>query len=338
MIATVWTDAAQVHKRELRDILGSFLSGVTIVATRGSDSVPRAFTANSFTSVSLDPPLVLVCLGDKAASYEEFAASKSFSINILGDWQKHLSTVFASPGAEKSAAISGLHGSDVPYVGHSLSTLICDAHEKVVAGDHLILIGRVVQFATGAGRPLGFHGGRYVSFGLAEETLEESGSALRVAGLLEHAGKVMLLRRPGAQHYEVPSVSLTGDTRHGAALSQLFTRFGLSAEADFVYSVYQEPGAAATTMVYTMRLEGAPENQGAHVQTLMDGTELVFLGADDAPWDLVPGELPSGMLSRYFREKQAGVSGLYCDTPDGGRVAALSLAPRHWIDWNADVG
>ena len=337
MSDATWADSAQSDPRALRDMMGSFLSGVTVVATRGSDGVPRAFTANSFTSVSLDPPLVLVCLGNKSGSYPKFATAERFSISILGDWQKDISTVFATPGADKCTAIAQLQGEEVPYVGHSLSTMLCDMHERVSAGDHLVLIGRVTEYSTGSGRPLGFYRGRYVSFGLAEETLEDSGSMLQVAGLLEHQGKVLLLRRSGAQHYEVPTVALRGRAQHGAELSKVFQHLGQQAEADFVYSVYQEPGASATTMVYTMRLTDAPTDRGEELPDLTDGTQLRFFGAEEAPWSLVRGELPSGMLQRFFRERVTGVHGLYCDTPDGGRVAGLATAPRHWTEWQANV-
>jgi len=88
MTVPEWIDIANCDNRAFRNMLGAFLTGVTVVATRAPSGQIRAFTANSFTSVSLDPPLVLVCLAKTSTSTEIFSNCRTFGISILGDWQR----------------------------------------------------------------------------------------------------------------------------------------------------------------------------------------------------------------------------------------------------------
>jgi flavin reductase (DIM6/NTAB) family NADH-FMN oxidoreductase RutF len=153
---------------ELRQTLGSFATGVAVATTLDSKGIPKGFTANSFTSVSLDPPLVLVCVDKAASCYSAFAAASHFGINILCDEQQHVSQAFASKSVDKFAGmpwVSGITGS--PIFPDSTAWLDCELHDRVEAGDHLIVIGKVVSFAHApAKRPLGYHRGGYIAFGV----------------------------------------------------------------------------------------------------------------------------------------------------------------------------
>jgi flavin reductase (DIM6/NTAB) family NADH-FMN oxidoreductase RutF len=152
---------------ELRRTLGSFATGVAITTTLDSSGVPKGFTANSFTSVSLDPPLVLVCVDKAASCYPAFAATTHFGINILNEAQQHLSRGFASKSDDKFADVpwvSGVTGS--PIFPDSTAWLDCELYNRVEAGDHLILIGKVVNFGHSPEKqPLGYHRGSYIAFG-----------------------------------------------------------------------------------------------------------------------------------------------------------------------------
>jgi flavin reductase (DIM6/NTAB) family NADH-FMN oxidoreductase RutF len=152
---------------ELRRTLGSFATGVAITTTLDSSGVPKGFTANSFTSVSLDPPLVLVCVDKAASCYPAFAATAHFAINILHEAQQHLSRAFASKLADKFADVpwvSGVTGS--PIFPDSTAWLDCELFNRVEAGDHLILIGKVLNFGHSPEKqPLGYHRGSYIAFG-----------------------------------------------------------------------------------------------------------------------------------------------------------------------------
>jgi flavin reductase (DIM6/NTAB) family NADH-FMN oxidoreductase RutF len=157
------TDKIDVN--ELRRALGCFVTGVTVVTTIDTEGEPRGFTANSFTSVSLDPPLVLACVAKRARSCDIFRNTRAFAINILQEDQKDVSATFASSRADKfdglpwTAANTGS-----PVLQNCAAWLDCDMHDQVEAGDHVILIGRVVEFAHSPRTPLGYYSGSYVGF------------------------------------------------------------------------------------------------------------------------------------------------------------------------------
>ena len=133
--------------RDFRRALGTFATGVTVVTSLTEEGEPFGFTANSFTSVSLEPPLVLVCLAKSAAGCAIFEAAGRFAINILADSQRDVSQVFASKGADKFGAVewrTGLTGA--PILAGVAAHLDCVTHETVDAGDHVILIGRVISY------------------------------------------------------------------------------------------------------------------------------------------------------------------------------------------------
>jgi flavin-dependent trigonelline monooxygenase, reductase component len=154
-----------ISSRKLRAALGTFLTGVTIVAARDpADGVPRGLTANSFTSVSLTPPLVLVCIDLKSASCAAFRTAGHFSVNILAEDQRALAASFAVRGAEKFVNVpqrSGVTGA--PLLEGALSWLECETHQAFEAGDHLVLMGKVIDFDHSAGAPLGFFRGSFAN-------------------------------------------------------------------------------------------------------------------------------------------------------------------------------
>ncbi|MEE2774643.1 MAG: CoA transferase [Pseudomonadota bacterium] len=148
----------------LRKAFGTFTTGVTIVTTLQDDGIPRGFTANSFSSVSLEPPLLLVCLSKAGLSYKVFAESTYFAINVLRDDQKELSSLFATQSEEKFTSAVWSHGHEyMPILKGCLSSFVCKNERIVDAGDHTVLIGRVEKFSTNQGRPLLYYKGKYVS-------------------------------------------------------------------------------------------------------------------------------------------------------------------------------
>jgi flavin reductase (DIM6/NTAB) family NADH-FMN oxidoreductase RutF len=159
--------AAALDIGALRRALGSFATGVAVATTLDSGGKPKGFTANSFTSVSLDPPLVLVCVDKAAGCYPAFAGAGHFGINILGHSQQHISKAFASKLADKFEGmpwLSGVTGS--PIFPDSTAWLDCRLHQRIEAGDHLIVIGEVLDFGHAPAQPaLGYHRGGYIAFG-----------------------------------------------------------------------------------------------------------------------------------------------------------------------------
>jgi flavin reductase (DIM6/NTAB) family NADH-FMN oxidoreductase RutF len=150
--------------RALRDAFGRFATGVTVLTTREANGTLRGFTANSFSSVSLDPPLVLVCIGNNAHSGPAFCDAPYFAVNVLTAAQEGVASLFASRSEDKFGVADwheGAHG--LPLLPGALATLICAQHKLVKAGDHVILIGEVLETEISDAPALGYHRGKFIS-------------------------------------------------------------------------------------------------------------------------------------------------------------------------------
>ena len=169
---TVPPPMSDQNKKALREAFGSFATGITVVATRQADGTRRGVTANSFTSVSLDPPLVLICIAKTGLSYEVFRTSTCFSVNVLSDAQRDISKIFASQSANKFDLGEWTHGAaEMPVLRDALANFICQRENLVEAGDHVIMIGRVLDMQIQQGAPLGYFKGNYFSVGLDQSLI-----------------------------------------------------------------------------------------------------------------------------------------------------------------------
>lgn len=149
--------------RTLRDALGCFATGVTIVTAIAPDGTPIGLTANSFTSVSLDPPLLLVCIANGAGSAPALRAADRFCVNVLQIGQQPASNRFAGKGEDRFAATDWTTGENgAPVLGGSLSSFECTRHAVHEGGDHFILVGRVTRATFEPRRdPLLYFRGKY---------------------------------------------------------------------------------------------------------------------------------------------------------------------------------
>jgi flavin reductase (DIM6/NTAB) family NADH-FMN oxidoreductase RutF/pimeloyl-ACP methyl ester carboxylesterase len=149
--------------RTLRDALGCFATGVTIVTTTADDGTPVGLTANSFTSVSLEPPLLLVCIGRQASSLRFFEQAEPFAVNVLQIGQQLDSTRFAMRDPSRFEQARWEPGENgAPVLLDSLVAFECTRHELLDGGDHLILVGRVTRARFEPRRdPLLFFRGKY---------------------------------------------------------------------------------------------------------------------------------------------------------------------------------
>ena len=152
-----------------RKILGNFATGVTIVTTRDDEGQPYGVTVNSFTSVSLDPLLVLVCLHNRVGGLDFFFRSRVFAINILSAKQATLSDHFARSGGDRSRYLNWEGALGAPLIRGCPAGLECELETTLPGGDHTILIGRVVNGRlSGQPRdPLLFYRGKYHEIGTA---------------------------------------------------------------------------------------------------------------------------------------------------------------------------
>ena len=149
--------------QEFRAALGMFATGVTIVTARTSDGAVIGLTANSFNSVSLDPPLVLWSLAQAAGSLPVFRAGSHYAINVLAKDQKALAERFARKGADRWQGVSFADGiGGAPLLQGAAATFECFNRSRYEEGDHVIFVGEVERCTWRAGAaPLLFHGGRY---------------------------------------------------------------------------------------------------------------------------------------------------------------------------------
>lgn len=150
--------------RALRNAFGTFTTGVTLVTTVGPDGRPIAMTANSFSSVSLDPPLVLWCIDKGSDRLSIFEANPHFAINILAEAHKELSARFAKKGQPYMDGVDYVTWeTGCPVIPGACAIFECDRAARHDAGDHIIYVGRIrrVETPENAGKPLVFHKGNY---------------------------------------------------------------------------------------------------------------------------------------------------------------------------------
>jgi flavin reductase (DIM6/NTAB) family NADH-FMN oxidoreductase RutF len=151
-----------MDSRAFRDALGRFPTGVAVVTAAGADS-HFGITVNSFTSVSLDPPLLLWCMDRRSRRHEVFVKASGFTVSILGTDHKDVSSRLARPGEHSLDDIALIETElGPPALADSLAIFECAAEKKIEAGDHTILLGRVLRFACpSASAPLVFFRGKY---------------------------------------------------------------------------------------------------------------------------------------------------------------------------------
>ena len=154
----------ELDQRDFRTALGTFPTGVCLITTAAPDGRRVGLTVNSFSSVSLDPPMVLWSLARTATSAAVFRDAEYFAINVLAATDAVLSSHFAKPGADKFAAFAerfsaGLGGA--PVLADAIATFECHSRHRYYGGDHIIVIGVVERYAYRDAPPLAFHRGRY---------------------------------------------------------------------------------------------------------------------------------------------------------------------------------
>lgn len=154
---------------EFRRVLGQFATGVTIITAMDGDE-PAGVAANSFTSVSLDPPLVLFCVARTSTTWPRIERARKFAVNILGEHQEELCKLFAQKGVDRFGQIEwhlGVGGS--PVLEDVIGYLDCEFWAEYDGGDHIIVVGRVLDLGVDhdAG-PLLFHQGKYGRLTLPE--------------------------------------------------------------------------------------------------------------------------------------------------------------------------
>lgn len=148
------------NARQLRDAFGRFSTGVTVVTVASEDG-PVGITANSFSSLSLDPPLVLWSPALGSRRYKYFANADHFAIHILSDTDKHICDGFASDGHAFKGLDTQFNNNGVPLLANCLARFECRRVATHPGGDHVIVVGQVEQVELRDGNPLTFFAGKY---------------------------------------------------------------------------------------------------------------------------------------------------------------------------------
>ena len=153
---------APVTSEEFRHACGRFATGVTIASVLDADGAPHGLTVNSFTSVSLDPPLILICLGHAVTCIDAFRESRHFGINVLTEEQGELSDRFARKGHDRFDGLEWYRGeSGVPLLPGVLAAIECRVQQRITSGDHDIFVGEMIRAEFAEGEPLIYFASRY---------------------------------------------------------------------------------------------------------------------------------------------------------------------------------
>ena len=148
---------------DYRSALGTFATGVTVITTMTGSGAPVGFTANSFCSVSLEPPLLLFCLDRGSYSFNHFEKTGHFAVNVLTELQEDVSAHFARPSEDKWRHVGyEICSVGCPVFADALAVFECKTNAVHEGGDHIIVVGEVVRFSHQAdGDPLLYYRGRY---------------------------------------------------------------------------------------------------------------------------------------------------------------------------------
>lgn len=304
---------ATLDPRALRDAFGAFVTGVTIVTTRDEAGKPVGFTANSFTSVSLDPPLLLICLARTSRNFATMTGAKNFAVNIVSEGQKDLSNTFARPVEDRFAAATWSDApAGSPVFADVAAWFECSMQEVIEAGDHVILLGRIDAFENSGLNGLGYARGGYFTPMLAAKALSAAAEGeIAVGAVLERRGEIYLV---GEDMLSLPGCVVTGGDPVAALTARLEELTGLPVRTGFLYSVYENKADGRQHIVY---------------HALADGDDAPRQGRFLLPGALASAKFDSGatadIVNRFALESSIGNFGVYVGNETAGRVHPISM-------------
>lgn len=300
----------QLDAKALRNAFGSYMTGVTVITTMTDDGTPIGFTANSFTSVSLEPPLLLVCPAKTLSSFAVFAHCKHFAVNILSEDQQHISNIFAGSKEDRFSQINWhTDAQGNPIIDGALTHFSCKTERNLEAGDHHILLGEVLDFTAREGRGLGYAAGGYFSLGLEREAAEISTQErqVNVGVIIEHSGKVLLTQSEGKA--TLPITTTDDNTSAVNTIKQFLADHGIDAELGAVFSIYESTKTNNSYIFYRAFAE-SPDNKGLGEYIAIDSL---------AEQDFATPALAT-MMNRYATESKNGFYGVYVGQEEHGKV------------------
>ena len=303
--------------RDLRHALGSFPTGVTVVTSKDKDDNPIGFTANSFTSVSLNPQLILICIDKASFNIQSFSAREHFAVSVLSESQQHISTIFASPETDRFKDISWeSKATESPIISNSVAWFDCDTDKIIDGGDHLILIGKVREFGSNPQTPLVYLRGNYVNLGLEQKMLlamENKSTKILVGALIEWRKKIFLLEDKTTGLLYFPTATRLGVINDDQSLLGKLHDLKISVSEHYLFSVFENSNDKTSLIYYRTQVE--------------DGSSITagqFYEFDSIPFELLVDEASRIMLKRYIAERELNAFGIFVGKESEGKVEAIT--------------
>ncbi len=301
----------KIRKNDLRSAFGTFATGVTVITTEQKDGTPRGFTANSFSSVSLDPPMLLVCIDKTAQSFETFRDGKYFAVNVLSEKQRAVAGLFSTQRSDKFELTKWKKGArNLPILDSCLAFFVCHKTNFQEVGDHSIMIGQIENFSHQPGDPLGYFRGDYFSVGLEHSLVNmvnREGNT-NVGAILESDRKVLFIKDE-EENLSLPKAPSSNESLIG--LKEYLKKLNLKFELDFLYSVYEDHELNAHMIFYHGKFSGK-------------GTaETVLFHLEEIPLKKIKNLAERTMIERYCKEYHHGRFGIYQGNETQGTVKKL---------------
>ena len=303
--------------RNLRQALGSFPTGVTVVSCLDKNKNPLGFTANSFTSVSLDPQLISICIDKESFNIDSFSITKHFAVSVLSEGQQSISTTFATPNEDRFQNVEWrTEDTGSPIIENAVAWFDCNTRQVIDAGDHLILIGEIIAFDSSPKTPLMYLRGNYVNLGLEQKMLlamENENTKIVVGAIIEWHKKVFLLKDKTNKSLYFPSASRLGHIDDNDSLLGILKNLKISINEHYLFSVF-EKAEDKTSLIYYR----------AQVKEALEDMDDYFYPFDDIPFDKLSDEASRIMLKRYIKERELNAFGIFVGKESEGKVEAIS--------------
>ncbi len=294
---------------ELRNAYGSFMTGVTVVTAVSESGEKVGFTANSFTSVSVDPALVLICPAKSLNSFDTFNRCSHFAINILNEDQQDVSNAFATGKGDRFSDIDW-HNDDngVPLIDAAAAYFSCSTYNNVDAGDHVVLIGEVTAFGSNDRPGLGYARGGYFSLGLEHRAEELSHKQAGMVGaIIEFQDKVLLTKTGSG--YGLPQVQIKVGQGSQEAIRKHLNSKGIDVELGSVFSIYENVQDKRFSTYYRAVATDENSDDLGEFVAVDQLSNLKFITSDI-----------QSMMQRYVMEKLNGVFRVYVGDNQSGDI------------------
>ena len=311
--------------KSLRNAFGTFMTGVTVVTTVDSTGTPIGFTANSFSSVSLDPPLLLVCPAKSLSSFDVFNNCSHFQVTILAHNQEAVSNIFASSQEDRFAQIDWtLDQNGCPKISGALASFSCSREQSIEAGDHIIMLGKVTNFEVSEGQGLGYGEGGYFSLDMERQATElqtHTDSRQIIAGaLVEHNDKLLLVEGNDNEDCELclPQIELDDDQPSFDTIEQhLKIILGVPVNIGRVFSIFDHENTNKSSIYYRVTVD---QEQAKNLD------KACFYSLDEVAAFTFTSRATRVMIDRYITERKSGNHGLYIGTDAAGTTHKITGA------------